>query len=195
MSDTVRWMLMRIRTTDCCSIRKGSGIAMTQETLKLNECQTLICCAQDFLAKHSLSPESGKDLQMPEELCSLRLPDWLQTNDLRILSLKMFPDCYRMTRGGRFTPSSVRFMNWGTMWNGKCLTARISSPQSRKRVYLIGYLDRRCAGKILPFPETNGTSLIQIRTGSQGKRVYSPEGLSCTPYFRGRRHGWKNRIV
>ena len=117
---------MRIRTTDCCSIRKGSGIAMTQETLKLNECQTLICCAQDFLVRHSLSPESGKDLQMPEELCSLRLPDWLQTNDLRILSLKMFPDCYRMTRGGRFTPSSVRFMSWGTMWNGKCLTARIS---------------------------------------------------------------------
>ena len=52
--------------------------------------------------------------------------------------------------------------------------------QSRKRVYLVGYLDRRCAGKILPFPTENGTPLIQIRTGSQGKRVYSPQGLSCT---------------
>ena len=39
-----------------------------------------------------------KDLQMPEELCSSRLPDWLQTSDLRISSLKMFPDCFRMTR-------------------------------------------------------------------------------------------------
>ncbi len=53
-------------------------------------------------------------------------------------------------------------------------------PQARKRVYIVGYLDFRCAGKILPEPETNGAALIQIRAGSQGKRVYSPKGLSCT---------------
>ena len=53
-------------------------------------------------------------------------------------------------------------------------------PQSRKRVYIVGYLDGRCAGKILPVPETNGTALIQLRPGRQGKRVYHPDGLSCT---------------
>ncbi len=53
-------------------------------------------------------------------------------------------------------------------------------PQSRKRVYLIGYLDKRCRGKIFPFTETAGTSLKQIRPGPQGERVYSPEGVSCT---------------
>ena len=53
-------------------------------------------------------------------------------------------------------------------------------PQARKRVYIVGYLDFRCAGKILPEPETNGAALVQIRAGSQGKRVYSPKGLSCT---------------
>ena len=53
-------------------------------------------------------------------------------------------------------------------------------PQSRKRVYLVGYLDERCRGKILPFTETAGTSLIQILPGAQGERVYSPEGVSCT---------------
>ena len=53
-------------------------------------------------------------------------------------------------------------------------------PQSRKRVYLIGYLDKRCRGKIFPFTETAGTSLKQIRPGPQGERVYSPEGISCT---------------
>ena len=116
---------MRIRTTDCCSTQKGSGFVMTQEKSKQTECQTLIFCVQDFLARHSLSPESGEDLQMPEELCSSRLPDWLQTSDLRISSLKMFPDCFRMTKAGRFTPSSVRYLSWGTVWNGKCLTARI----------------------------------------------------------------------
>lgn len=53
-------------------------------------------------------------------------------------------------------------------------------PQSRKRVYLIGYLDKRCRGKIFPFTETAGTPLIQIRPGAQRERVYSPEGVSCT---------------
>ena len=53
-------------------------------------------------------------------------------------------------------------------------------PQARKRVYIVGYLDFRCAGKVLPEPETNGAALVQVRAGSQGKRVYSPRGLSCT---------------
>ena len=53
-------------------------------------------------------------------------------------------------------------------------------PQSRKRVYLVGYLDERCAGKILPFTGTNRASLIQVLPGCQGSRVYSTEGVSCT---------------
>lgn len=54
------------------------------------------------------------------------------------------------------------------------------SPPIPKRVYLIGYLNKRCRGKVFPFTETAGTSLIQIRPGAQGERVYSPEGVSCT---------------
>lgn len=53
-------------------------------------------------------------------------------------------------------------------------------PQSRKRVYIIGYLDERCTGKILPFTGTNRASLIQVLPGSQGSRVYSAKGVSCT---------------
>ena len=34
-------------------------------------------------------------------------------------------------RGTRFTPSSVRYLNWGIMSNGKCLTARISESPSQ----------------------------------------------------------------
>jgi len=51
---------------------------------------------------------------------------------------------------------------------------------ARKRVYIVGYLDGRCAGKILPFPKANGTALIQVHAGKQGERVYAEEGLSCT---------------
>lgn len=53
-------------------------------------------------------------------------------------------------------------------------------PQSRKRVYLVGYLNERCRGKIFPFTETAGTPLKQVLAGSQGGRVYSAEGVSCT---------------
>ena len=75
--------------------------------------------------------------------------------------------------------STLSELGYGVEW--KVLNSKdFGVPQSRKRVYIVGYLDRRCAGKILPFPAANGTPLIQIRTGSQGKRVYSPEGLSCT---------------
>ena len=62
----------------------------------------------------------------PEELSSLRLPDWLKQSDLRICCLKMFPAFYRMTKGKPFRSSSPHWMTWGTMSNGKCLTARIS---------------------------------------------------------------------
>lgn len=52
--------------------------------------------------------------------------------------------------------------------------------QSRKRVFIIGFLGERCAGEILSFTETNGTPLIQCVPGRQGNRVYSHQGLSCT---------------
>ncbi len=53
-------------------------------------------------------------------------------------------------------------------------------PQSRRRVYLVGYLNARCRGKIFPFTETAGTSLVQVQSGSQGERIYSPDGTSCS---------------
>ena len=173
---------MRIRTTDCCLIRKGSGIVMTQEQSNQNECQILIYSVQDFLARHSLSPESEKDLQMQEELSFLKLPGFLKLKDPRILSLKMFPVCYRMTDKGRTfctILSTLSELGYHVEW--KVLNSKdFGVPQARKRVYIVGYLDFRCAGKVLPEPETNGAALVQIRAGSQGKRVYSPKGLSCT---------------
>ena len=53
-------------------------------------------------------------------------------------------------------------------------------PQSRKRVYIIGYFRERCAGEILSFTEANGATLMQIVPGREGDRIYSPRGLSIT---------------
>jgi len=53
-------------------------------------------------------------------------------------------------------------------------------PQSRKRVYIIGYLRERCAGEILSFTESNVKTLAQVLPGREGNRVYSPDGVSIT---------------
>ena len=53
-------------------------------------------------------------------------------------------------------------------------------PQSRRRLFLICYLDPRCAGKIFPVFGTGGKALIQVLGGSQGSRVYDANGIACT---------------
>ena len=82
---------MRIRTTDCCLTQKGSGIVVTQEQSNQNECQILIYSVQDFLARHSLSPESEKDLQMQEEPSFSRLPGFLKLKDPQYFILENVP--------------------------------------------------------------------------------------------------------
>lgn len=59
-------------------------------------------------------------------------------------------------------------------------SADFGVPQSRKRVYIVGYLRERCAGQILSFTEANAATLIQRIPGRQGDRVYDSGGLGCT---------------
>ena len=53
-------------------------------------------------------------------------------------------------------------------------------PQSRNRVYIVGYHREKRAGKILSFSEANGASLIQLVPGREGKRIYSADGVGMT---------------
>ncbi len=53
-------------------------------------------------------------------------------------------------------------------------------PQSRRRLFIIGYLDERCAGKIFPFGPTNPKALVHLAGKRQGARIYGAEGLACT---------------
>ena len=95
--------------------------------------------------------------------------------------LENVPGLLSHDKGRTFHTILSTFHELGYYVEWKVLNSKdFGVPQSRKRVYLVGYLDGRCAGKVLPFPETNGASLVQVHEGRQGERVYRPEGLSCT---------------
>ena len=77
------------------------------------------------ITRRFLQLAGEKDLKMQEVLSSLNWPEWLKKSDRRIFSLKTFQDCFRMTEAGHLVSSSPRFMTWGIMSNGLCLTANI----------------------------------------------------------------------
>ena len=97
------------------------------------------------------------------------------------LILENVPGLLSHSRGETYATilNTLDRLGYGVEW--QCLNSKdFGVPQSRNRVYIIGYLDERCRGKVFPFLETAGGSLIQTHGGHQGERVYSPEGLSCT---------------
>lgn len=75
--------------------------------------------------------------------------------------------------------STLNDMGYSVEWQ-VLNSADFGVPQSRKRVYIVGYSNERCTGKVLPILGTNPKAIIQVISGPQGSRVYDPQGLSCT---------------
>ena len=80
-------------------------------------------------------------------------------------------------------------IEWG-VYNSK----NYGVPQNRERVYIIGYSGKERIGKLLPNPRENPTTLKQVVGGSQGMRVYDPEGTSCTLSAQGGGMGAKTGL-
>ena len=80
-------------------------------------------------------------------------------------------------------------IEWG-VYNSK----NYGVPQNRERVYIIGYSGKECFGKLLPNPRENTTTLKQVVGGSQGMRVYDPDGTSCTLSAQGGGMGAKTGL-
>lgn len=67
-------------------------------------------------------------------------------------------------------------------------------PQNRERVYIVGRYGNRCSRSLLPIKRENTTTLKQIIGGSQGERVYNPDGVSCTLSAQGGGMGAKTGL-
>ena len=73
-----------------------------------------------------------KDSEIHAAPSSLNWPAWLKPGSLRICCLKMYPVCYLMTEGGHLRQSLTRWTDWGMVWNGNVLTAKISAFPSQE---------------------------------------------------------------
>ena len=116
---------MRSAATARCLTRGESGSVTTSEKQTPAACRISSFSVADFRARVSALPEAGMDSQTPEERCSLSLPEWLKPGSLSICCLKTYPACLTMTAAGRLRRSSIRWTDWGMVWNGRCSTARI----------------------------------------------------------------------
>ena len=83
------------------------------------------------ITRRFLQLAGGKDLKIQEVLSSLNWPEWLKKRGLCIFSLKTCLGSFRMTEAGRLVSSSPRFMTWGIMSNGLCLTANVSESRNQ----------------------------------------------------------------
>ena len=88
----------------------------------------------------------------------------------------------RTIQGGAvFTAILSEISRLGYVCEWQCIDGASYLPQSRKRVFLVGYFDTRCAGEILPIERKVITSLSELTDRMpQGKRVYDANGAAIT---------------
>ena len=150
----VKSMNLRTKATARCLIRRESGSAATSKKPIRMKSPNSTCSAQGSRASPFPSPEIWADFPTREGRCSLKLPGWLRPGSLRTCCLKTYPTCFLMTAAGRLRPSSMRWMDWGMVWNGKCLTAKISaSPNPAKDCTLSDILMRDAGEKYFLSPK------------------------------------------
>ena len=70
-------------------------------------------------------------------------------------------------------------LGYDVVWQ-VCNSKDFGVPQSRKRVYIIGYNREKCRGEILSFTQANPKAPVQRLSGKEGERIYSTNGVSVT---------------
>ena len=153
---------------------------MTQEKLYPNSYPISTLLPADFLAKASQSQEQEKDLTIQEERCFLKLQELLPLKNLSISSSKMFPVCLTTTQAKHLKQSSIHWMNWGMMYVGRYLTAKISEYRNHEiECTLSDIIEDNVPAKYY-LSRKQAEKLLYKENPTQGERIYSSTGLSCT---------------
>ena len=160
--------------------REVNFTLMTQEKSYPNSYPSSTLLPADFLAKASQSQEQEKDLTIQEERCFLKLQELLPLKNLSISSSKMFPVCLTTTKAGHLKQSSIHWMSWGMMYAGRYLTAKISEfPSHEIECSLSDIIEDNVPAKYY-LSRKQAEKLLYKENPTQGERIYSSKGLSCT---------------
>ena len=145
------------------------------------QCPTSNCSAEDFLARPFSLAGNRRGFGDPRGTLFFELARLAEARKPRYLLFENVPGLLSHDGGRTFATilHTLDRLGYGVEW--QVLNSKdFGVPHSRRRVYLVGYLDERCRGKILPFTTAAGNALAQVRPGAQGERIYSPDGISCT---------------
>lgn len=125
----------------------------------------------------------------------MRLIDECEENKPKWLMCENVKNLLSIDGGGGFLTvvSEMAERGYSIEW-GVYNSKNYGVPQNRERVYIIGYSGKECTGKLLPNPRENTTTLKQVVGGSQGMRVYDPDGTSCTLSAQGGGMGAKTGL-
>ena len=168
---------------------------MTQKKYAQKNYQSLISCAEDFRAR--LFSVAGKRQGFEDARGTLffEIARLVKARRPPYLLLENVPDCYRITKARRLTPSYIRFMNWGIMWNGKCLTARISESLSpEKECILSDILMKDVPEKYYLSPEQTRRLLFKSSRLPREQSLFQRR-IKLYYHFHCRRDGRKNRAL
>ena len=136
--------------------------------------------AGDFLAKLFHSQEDDWDLKILEGLSFLRLLERPNKSNHVFYFWKTSKAYSITTRDGRSPQSFPRWMNWGMMYAGRYLTAKISEyPNHEIECTLSDIIEDNVPEKYY-LSRKQAEKLLYKEKPTQGERIYSSKGLSCT---------------
>ena len=145
-------------------------------------CRTLICSLEARAAKVSVLRAKDSLLRTIEETCFLTISKSLKPSAPVTLSLKTYPTCLVYRRGNVSESSLKRFLNWGIVCAGVCLTLPDSGYRSQEEgCSLSDILETDVPQKYwLSEENCEKGKPEQLIGGSQGQRVYSTDGTAVT---------------
>ena len=146
---------------------------MTYEQLELPICLNANATVLDFHARLSALLDSAEASQIQEELYSLKSCGWLKSDSLKYFSVKMLQD-FLTTKGGvtfGIIISAMAELGYSVEWQ-VLDSQNFGVPQHRERVFIVGHLGGRGAGKVFPI-RGNAEKADELQGCDFRKRVTS----------------------
>lgn len=131
---------------------------------------------RDFLAKVSAAEEPDEDMKTAEELYSSMCAESLKPKNLGLCFLRMLRHYSTTTKDGLLKPSSIRWMNWGIMRNGVCLTGGISETRPERESISLRYFGTKKAMPASGMSKPYRSTLVaqrgrEMRTVKENRKI------------------------